>query len=406
MKRVFIIGPSGAGKLQGLEFFGFIFSKVWTTIGCRSARLPKVWEMIAVWLFKLEMPMIRLILFWLVLSCPVWAQVRWADVSKDKLISEARAGDPAAQYELASRYAQIEGRLRDSYLKRAYRWYKAAAEQGHVEAQWELGSISWGALGLNHEINGRKLKREWLRKAAEQGHLEARLSFCQKLPGCPEGEAMAQWQGWCLWIFENRRDYKVWPGLFFPFSRSELTAAEINQMTDWCRQGMEQGSAEAGWLLGRAFLLGINKDIDWEQAKVCFEKAQEHGYRCTAMLQDSMGDAYRHLGKAEEALYCYQQALASEHCPYMIYEKMGDLYRLGDGVPRDDAKALQYYLDGVDSGFCMYAAGFYRKIGDMYVEGIGTAEDKKAARKWHAKARDADKRMKKWMQRFEYDYIY
>ena len=53
----------------------------------------------------------------------------------------------------------------------AVEWYRKAAEQGHVEAQWELGGM--------YEGTYRNVKRDfaetvkWYRKAAEQGQVEA-----------------------------------------------------------------------------------------------------------------------------------------------------------------------------------------------------------------------------------------
>jgi len=166
---------------------------------------------------------------------------------------------------------------------------------------------------------------------------------------------------------------------------------------------MEQGSAEASWVLGRIFLLGIHIEPDLEQAKTCFENAQEYGYKNKVMLQSSMGDVYRLKGQPRQALVWYSRALANEQCPYIVYEKVGDLYRGDKSQMPDNSKALEYYLAVAEPELIKYAAGFYRKIGDMYAEGKGAEKNVVIARGWYAKARDAKKKLKKHMARFEFD---
>jgi len=118
---------------------------------------------------------------------------------QDKLLAAAQGGNPAAQCELATRYARTEGHLEEVNLQRAHRWYKIAAESGYAEAQWLLGSTSWHGVSLANGGGSPQQKRKWLLMAAEQGHLKAQMYFYRKLPNCLEGEALYESQVWEEW---------------------------------------------------------------------------------------------------------------------------------------------------------------------------------------------------------------
>ena len=80
----------------------------------------------------------------------------------------AEAGNPDAQYELASLYRSGRGVPQDDAL--AFRWMKAAAEKGHQKAQFNLGRMLLTGRGAALDVGQ---GRVWLQKAAVQGHEEA-----------------------------------------------------------------------------------------------------------------------------------------------------------------------------------------------------------------------------------------
>ena len=53
-------------------------------------------------------------------------------------LKEARIGDPAAQYDVALMYATGVGTGKN--VAQAFAWTKAAADKGHIAAQYLLGS--------------------------------------------------------------------------------------------------------------------------------------------------------------------------------------------------------------------------------------------------------------------------
>lgn len=70
-----------------------------------------------------------------------------------------------AQLSLASYYSRIDEQPKDAFY-----WYKKAAEQGNIDAQFEVGSCY--ALGIGTAKNLEEGKK-WYRKAADKGHKEA-----------------------------------------------------------------------------------------------------------------------------------------------------------------------------------------------------------------------------------------
>jgi len=81
---------------------------------------------------------------------------------------QAESGNAAAQYELATRYA--EGRLVPRDFKLAADWYVKAALHGLAPAQYRLGSLYEKGLGVNRDLASAK---SWYEKAADQGHSHA-----------------------------------------------------------------------------------------------------------------------------------------------------------------------------------------------------------------------------------------
>jgi localization factor PodJL len=84
------------------------------------------------------------------------------------LRAAAAAGDPAAQYELASRLADGRAMTRDPHA--ALLWLDRAAAQGLAPAQYRLGSFYEKGVGVTRDT---VLATAWYKKAAEAGNARA-----------------------------------------------------------------------------------------------------------------------------------------------------------------------------------------------------------------------------------------
>lgn len=87
-------------------------------------------------------------------------------------VERAKAGDPAAQYDLGVLYAQGQGLVQD--YASAATWFRAAAAQGNVAAEYNLGVLYAQGLGVTanqtEAIN-------WYRSAAAQDHPAAEFDL-------------------------------------------------------------------------------------------------------------------------------------------------------------------------------------------------------------------------------------
>jgi len=91
-----------------------------------------------------------------------------ARIGPYSLRDAAARGAPAAQVEIASRYAKGTGVSRN--LKNAAEWYTRAATQGFAPGQYRLAALYERGQGVKKDIG---MARTWYRRAAELGNIRA-----------------------------------------------------------------------------------------------------------------------------------------------------------------------------------------------------------------------------------------
>jgi len=88
----------------------------------------------------------------------------------DTFYAIAKEGDPKAQYNVGLIYANGKGVNKDSY--QAMEWYKKAAEQGNVAAQYNLAKLI-SQRPDKDDPRAQEQIRYWYEKAADGGQKEA-----------------------------------------------------------------------------------------------------------------------------------------------------------------------------------------------------------------------------------------
>lgn len=158
-----------------------------------------------------------------------------AELSGDvvSLAERAQAGDALAQNELGLHYAT----MRD--YAEAARWFRAAAEQGDVNAAWNLGNCYYNGNGV--EQNPAEAVRLWT-IVAEQGDAAAQVT-----------------------VAECYRD-------------GDGVAVDYAAMAGWYAKAAEQGDAYAQTELGRCYLEGRGVARDREKAAEWYGRAAAAGY--------------------------------------------------------------------------------------------------------------------------------
>jgi localization factor PodJL len=109
-----------------------------------------------------------------------------------KLGDAATAGDPAAAFELAARYAEGHGVNRD--LAKAAEWYQRAADAGVAVAQYRLGSLYERGQGVAKDPTAAVT---WYQRAADQGNVGAMhnlaVMMSEGVDGPPDHAKAFEW---------------------------------------------------------------------------------------------------------------------------------------------------------------------------------------------------------------------
>ena len=115
-----------------------------------------------------------------------------ARLGSAKLLNAAASGDPAAAFEIATRYA--EGSLVAKDLARAAAWYTKAAEGGVAVAQYRLGSLYERGQGVAKDLTSAV---NWYQRAADQGNVNAMHNLAvlmsEGADGRPDHDKALQW---------------------------------------------------------------------------------------------------------------------------------------------------------------------------------------------------------------------
>jgi TPR repeat protein len=106
------------------------------------------------------------------------------------ILNNANAGDPEAQFHLATIYDNGKGVEEND--KEAVLWYRKAADQGYADAQYNLGSMYLNGEGVSQDD---KKAAEWFLKAAALKHTLAQYNLgimCSNGVGVPQDYKKAE----------------------------------------------------------------------------------------------------------------------------------------------------------------------------------------------------------------------
>lgn len=134
----------------------------------------------------------------------------------------AAGGDPIAQFEVASRFADGRGIAKDE--AQAFTWYQRAAMHGFAPAQFRLAALLERGAGATADVERAKV---WYRRAAEQGHVSAMHNLAVLI------------------------------------TRKDGVAPDYATAATWFREAAERGLADSQYNLGVLceMGLGVSKDL-------------------------------------------------------------------------------------------------------------------------------------------------
>ena len=253
-----------------------------------------------------------------------------------ELEKQAEEGDVESQFCLGNYYFILdkEGDNEENN-KKAFKWYKKAAENGLSEAQYNLANFYMNGLGTDES---QEKAFEWYKKAAEQGHIESNLCL-----------AICYEQGIGTDVDEEKA-----------FNIAKSIEDKNNPSIEYC--------------LGVYYEQGIGTDIDLEKAFDCYKNCANKGYdkgqlRVAYCYENGIGVKQDY----KKAFNRYKKAMSNgnEDAKYLV----GHCYEEGIGTNVDYKKAFSiyeelYYMDHEDGTF---------KLAQCYENGIGTDVDKEEA---------------------------
>jgi len=269
----------------------------------------------------------------------------------------AEAGDAEAQFQL--------GRLYNSYSSwtdrierktEALRWFRKAAEQDHVEAQYWTGL--YYRSGLEVVAKDKAEADIWFSKAAAQGHTGAMRSLGRYREAADLGDPYAQYtlgdqsiekdpaeaMSWYLMAFNNADSLDGWAStageaayqIAKMYEEGKGVAQDDDTALSWLFRASEKGDPEAPWDIARRYAKGLGVPKDAKVAAEWYVEAESRGqdFEWYGLMEDCKARGIT----LEEMLAAYRRA--AETCEGWA-EYLGDLYEYGYGVVPPDVVESQ-----------------------------------------------------------------
>ncbi len=321
---------------------------------------------------------------------------------------KAQAGEKRAQYEIAKMYQHGIGVSKD--LKQGKTWLYQSAQQGYVEAQFQLG------LFLLRNANNAKQSALWLTKAAKNGHQLAGYMLTPLLTNSNIGHNDEIKESW-RWLYHGMRErepkvlynlaialhqgklalpkyddkFQAWltyaANNNIPFAQNDIAVFHVLQKTErkkslnWLERAAKSGDVAAQFNLGLLFARGDIFSPNDEQALHWWKLAENNGNSKAQMMLALFYHLGRGVGRSEqEAIDWYEKAVDSGH-PDALYN-LAMIYYSGRDVEQNDKKAA-YYLSKLAEKGDAEAQNLYASL---FLDGKGVQFNPQTAVDWFAKA--------------------
>ena len=262
------------------------------------------------------------------------------------------------------------------------RYYRIAADLGHVKAQYKLGvCYEWG---FGVEIDLRKALY-WYEAAAKQGDVGALFNiskiYLRNRDVLRSNSILKDALNKAGILIEKNKDIKALCVLGLCFLRGDGVNKDEGKGFGYLMEAALKGEENAQVLVGFCYKNGRGVKKDQIEALKWFEKA--------AMLGSSMGQAELGLcylearGISENKSLGINWLTKSANQGYATSQHiLGDCYFCGDGVEMDYFKAFNWFEK---SAFRESEIGQYY-LAICYECGYGTMKDREKAKFWYEKA--------------------
>ncbi|MBR2101846.1 MAG: SEL1-like repeat protein [Prevotella sp.] len=310
-----------------------------------------------------------------------------------RLLASADNNDADAQFEVGEWfYGRKTGGSSEENDKEAVIWFKKAALQGHVTAQYYLALCYENGRGTP-QIKDEAQK--WFKKAADGGHGEAKRSYLKLKYNSDTYKYVIRNQ--CDLLFKadaGDRSYQYSLGEWFSIHQS--LSSYRDAAFEWYTKAAENGDCWAMFKLGECYEKGLGCYSNISNAIKWYKKAANGGNE-TACVKLAQIYLYGKLVSkdVEEAVKWFNKAGGQISDDDLC--EIGHSYYDGDEAPINKTKAFQYFKKSAEKG--NITAQYH--LGVCYENGTGVLQDKKKALYWYEKAAPYDIRAKKAFDRLK-----
>lgn len=302
-----------------------------------------------------------------------------------------------AQYELGRKYSEGKDTTEDH--EKGLRYLKRAADAGHVDAQYRIGTTILRFKGGADELNQEAVF--WLSRAADREHVLAQLKLGDLYSRKIKGQDYNQSFSWYRRAGENgnsnaqlrlgemyylgkgvEKNYEnAWLWLVEAYKQIPLIRPnDIEFMRELTEDMANAGNPEAMFQLGWSYLSGSkvfqrdkNPDKGWKWLEGAAEKEN-------ADALYHLGDMYKsgeHIDQDfKKASEYFHKAARQGHANAQF--ELAQMYHRGYGVAEDLLKAASLYEKGAEQGHT--ESQFH--LGTLYFEGSGVEKNMSTAEEW------------------------
>jgi TPR repeat protein/serine/threonine protein kinase len=314
---------------------------------------------------------------------------KWFARSLPDLSKSAASGDTESAYALGLKHLWSAGQ---TDTDTSVRWMTSAAKAGHPDAMYRLGRAYDYGMGV---IVDPVEAVRWYSAAAERGHVLAAATLglleCDGWGG-PKNEqkGLERLKAISSEVIRlaEAGDPEAEVQLGIMYARGRGVAHDESQAANWYKSAVTRGDPVAANRLA-GYYMNRPDDHDREQAVRLYRLAADMGL---PIAQYNLGDAYRRGAGVKRneatAVQWYSRAAAAELPDALL--ALGLLYtRGGAGVPQNDAEAARWYARAAERYRSAAIHGDARAqyyLGQLYHRGLGVAADKIEAARWYRKA--------------------
>jgi hypothetical protein len=293
--------------------------------------------------------------------------------SVKNILEAAEQGHVDAQFNFGKSNYTGNGMPKD--YAEAVKWFRKSADQGNAKAQNNLGVCYNHGEGVAQDYTE---AINWFSKAAEQGLPQAQVnlgsSYFYANGVARDYSAAIRWyrkaaeQGYADGQYSLGTCYNAGTGV----------AQDYSEGIKWWSKAAEQGNADAQYSLGAFYYAGKDGKTNYSAALKWFQKAAEQGNINSCVILGGLYAAGTSGVKEDYFESAKWFRKAAENGDATAQNFLGKYYWLGKGVGQNYAQAVNWFRKAAEQGS---ADGDYY-LGLCFLDGNGVAKDGTEALKW------------------------